>query len=116
MLSAMHEDDGLIWLRREEAGALLRVTSAAPQAEGLGMNIRSFSASSAPAGGHAQVCEVSGATRLAFVSGQVPATAKGDVPETFDEQSRLIWTNIEAQLAEVGMTLDNVVKVTTFLS
>jgi 2-iminobutanoate/2-iminopropanoate deaminase len=84
--------------------------------EGLGMNIRSFSASSAPAGFHAQVCEVSGATRLAFVSGQVPATAKGDVPETFDEQSRLIWTNIEAQLAEVGMTLDNVVKVTTFLS
>jgi 2-iminobutanoate/2-iminopropanoate deaminase len=80
------------------------------------MNIRSFSAASAPPGGHAQICEVSGATRLAFVSGQVPATSDGDVPEAFEGQCRLVWANIEAQLAEVGMTLDNVVKATTFLS
>jgi len=69
-----------------------------------------------PAGGYAQVVEVSGATRFAHVSGQVPATRDGAVPESFADQSRLIWKNIEAQLAEVGMTLDNLVKVTTFLS
>ena len=56
------------------------------------------------------------ATRLAFVSGQVPATAEGAVPESLAEQGRLIWRNIESQLAEVGMSLDNVVKATTFLS
>ena len=80
------------------------------------MQIRSFNAPSAPQGFHAQVCAVEGATRLAFVSGQVPATAEGAVPESLAEQSRLIWRNIEAQLAEVGMSLDNVVKATTFLS
>ena len=69
-----------------------------------------------PTGGYAQVVEVSGATRFAYVSGQVPATRDGAVPESFADQSRLIWKNIEAQLAEVGMTLDNLVKVTTFLS
>jgi 2-iminobutanoate/2-iminopropanoate deaminase len=69
-----------------------------------------------PTGGYAQVVEVSNATRFAYVSGQVPATRDGAVPESFAEQSRLIWQNIEAQLAEVGMTLDNLVKVTTFLS
>ena len=40
----------------------------------------------------------------------------GAVPESLAEQGRLIWRNIEAQLAEVGMSLDNVVKATTFLS
>lgn len=69
-----------------------------------------------PTGGYAQVVEVSGATRFAYVSGQVPATRDGTVPDSFAEQQRLIWKNIEAQLAEVGMTLDNLVKVTTFLS
>jgi len=38
------------------------------------------------------------------------------VPESFAEQSRLVWRNIEAQLHAAGMTLDNLVKVTTFLS
>jgi 2-iminobutanoate/2-iminopropanoate deaminase len=69
-----------------------------------------------PTGGYAQVVEVSAATRFAYVSGQVPATRDGAVPDSFAEQSRLIWKNIEAQLAEIGMTFDNLVKVTTFLS
>ena len=60
------------------------------------MQIRSFNAPSAPRGFHAQVCAVEGATRLAFVSGQVPATAEGAVPESLAEQGRLIWRNIEA--------------------
>jgi len=82
------------------------------------MKIESFNAPSAPqpTGGYAQICEVSGATRLAFVSGQTPADADGKVPASFAEQSRLIWSNIEAQLAQAGMSLDNVVKATTFLS
>ena len=53
---------------------------------------------------------------FAYFSGQVPVTRAGAVPGSFAEQSRLIWRNIEAQLVEVGMTLDNVVKATTFLS
>ena len=82
------------------------------------MKITSHNAADAPqpAVGHAQVVEVGGATRFAYLSGQVPVTRDGAVPDSFAEQCRLIWRNIEAQLAEVGMTLDNVVKATTFLS
>lgn len=82
------------------------------------MKLKAHNAPSAPqpTGGYAQIVEVSGATRFAYVSGQVPATRDGAVPESFADQSRLIWKNIEAQLAEVAMTLDHLVKVTTFLS
>ena len=82
------------------------------------MRIRSVDAPDAPraVGGYAQVCEVSGARRLAFVSGQVPEAIDGTTPETFAEQCRLIWRNIEAQLRAVDMVLDNIVRVTTLLS
>src|SRR5215813_4761689 len=107
------------WVKSGRSGQLLFDFMAPPLCLHCGvtmMQIRSFNAPSAPQGFHAQVCAVEGATRLAFVSGQVPATAEGAVPESLAEQSRLIWRNIEAQLAEVGMSLDNVVKATTFLS
>jgi 2-iminobutanoate/2-iminopropanoate deaminase len=82
------------------------------------MKISSHNAADAPqaVGGYAQVCEVRGAQRLAFVSGQIPETAAGTVPDGFAAQCRLVWANVEAQLRAVGMTLDNIVKVTTFLS
>jgi len=66
--------------------------------------------------GYAQVCEISGAQRLAFVSGQIPQTVDGTVPDTFEAQCRLIWANIESQLKAVDMTLADVIKVTVFLS
>jgi len=67
-------------------------------------------------GGYAQAIEVAGAKRFLFISGQIPVDADGAVPETFEEQARLAWKNIERQLAAAGMTLENVVKHTTFLS
>lgn len=69
-----------------------------------------------PSGGYAQALEVTGASRLLFVSGQIPVTPDGAVPEAFADQARLVWANIEAQLRAAGMSLDNLVKVTTFLS
>ena len=38
------------------------------------------------------------------------------MPPDFTAQARLVWTNIEAQLKAVDMTLADIVKVTTFLS
>jgi 2-iminobutanoate/2-iminopropanoate deaminase len=69
-----------------------------------------------PAGGYVQAMEVRGATRLLFVSGQIPAATDGSVPERFEEQARLVWRNLFAQLKAADMTLDNLVKVTIFLS
>ncbi len=82
------------------------------------MKIRHLDAADAPAaqGAYAQVCEVSGARRLAFISGQVPASTSGVMPRDFAGQARQVWANVEAQLRAVDMTLDNLVKVTTYLA
>jgi len=81
------------------------------------MILREINAANAPtAPTYAQVMEVSGATRFVFISGQIPVTKDGRVPETFVEQSRLAWSNVLAQLRAAGMSLDNLVKVTIFLS
>jgi 2-iminobutanoate/2-iminopropanoate deaminase len=68
------------------------------------------------AGGYAQALLVSGTSRQLYISGQIPSTRDGVVPDSFAEQSLLAWRNVEAQLHAAGMTLDNLVKVTTFLS
>lgn len=82
------------------------------------MNLRTIEAPDAPRsqGGYAQALEVAGASRLLFISGQIPETADGIVPADFEAQARLSWKNVEAQLAAAGMTLDNLVKATIFLA
>jgi 2-iminobutanoate/2-iminopropanoate deaminase len=65
---------------------------------------------------YAQALEVTGAQRLLFISGQVPADADGNVPADYRSQYRLAWANVEAKLRAADMTFDNLVKVTIFLS
>ena len=65
---------------------------------------------------YAQACEVTGAMRLLFISGQVPEDDQQQVPERYPDQYRLAWANVERQLHAAGMTFDNLVKVTIFLS
>jgi enamine deaminase RidA (YjgF/YER057c/UK114 family) len=82
------------------------------------MQTRMIDAADAPAprGGYSQAYEVSGATRVLHISGQVPVAADGTLPRGFEAQCRQAWANVEAQLRAAGMTLDNLVKVTTFLA
>jgi enamine deaminase RidA (YjgF/YER057c/UK114 family) len=70
----------------------------------------------APAGGYAQAMELRTPRRILYVSGQIPVTKRGDAPAGFDAQCRLVWENLEAQLRAAGMSLDNLVKVTTYLA
>jgi len=65
---------------------------------------------------YAQACEVAGFSRLLFISGQVPQDGDGHVPADYRSQYRLAWANVEAQLKAAGMTFDNLLKVTIFLS
>lgn len=65
---------------------------------------------------YAQACLVTGASRLLFVSGQVPADESERVPEDYPSQYRLAWRNVERQLEAAGMNFDHLVKVTIFLS
>jgi 2-iminobutanoate/2-iminopropanoate deaminase len=69
-----------------------------------------------PVSRYHQAMMVAGATRTLYISGQIPVDAKGHVPADFDGQARIVWANIEAQLRAAGMTYDNLVKVTFFLS
>ena len=82
------------------------------------MQLMSVNPTTAPpaAGGYVNALLVDGATRLLFISGQIPQTADGHVPAGIDEQCRLIWVNLTAALVEAGMGITNLVKVTTFLS
>jgi 2-iminobutanoate/2-iminopropanoate deaminase len=60
---------------------------------------------------------VTGITRMIFVSGQVPWSGEdGQVPADFDTQCRLTWRNVLAVLAEGGMGVENLAKVTIYLS
>ena len=69
-----------------------------------------------PTTGYSQALEVSGHTRTLFVSGQIPVAANGSVPQDFEAQCRLAWSNVEAQLKAAGMTLDNVVMHRAYLA
>lgn len=67
-------------------------------------------------GSYPQAVEVVGPTRWLYLSGQIPVAPDGSLAGDFIGQCDQVWTNIETQLAAAGMTLDNLVKVTTFLS
>ena len=71
----------------------------------------------AATGNYAHGVQVDGAERMVFVSGQVPwGNEHGRVPETFEAQCRMVWRNVLSVLAEAGMGIRNLVKVTTYLS
>lgn len=65
---------------------------------------------------YSQALEINNFKRLVFVSGQIPETKEGEVPAVFEDQCRLAWKNLEAQLNAAGMGFANLVKVTVFLS
>jgi enamine deaminase RidA (YjgF/YER057c/UK114 family) len=82
------------------------------------MKITPVNAPSTPqaVGGYSQAVEVTDARRLLYISGQIPETPAGDVPEEFPAQARLVWHNLLAQLSAANMTVANLIKVTIFLS
>jgi 2-iminobutanoate/2-iminopropanoate deaminase len=67
-------------------------------------------------GSYPQAVEVTGPTRWLYLSGQIPVAPDGSLAAGFTAQCEQVWDNIETQLAAAGMTLDNLVKLTTFLS
>lgn len=67
-------------------------------------------------GSYPQAVEVTGPSRWLWLSGQIPVAPDGSLAADFTGQCEQVWDNIEAQLSAAGMSLDNLVKVTTFLS
>src|SRR5690554_2782790 len=80
------------------------------------MIMKTVSTNNAPAaiGPYAQGIIVNG---FFFSSGQIPLTPQGDLVEgDIEVQTNQVFENIKAVLAEAGLTLNNVVKTTVFLS
>lgn len=67
-----------------------------------------------PRGGYTHGLAVA-TPQLLFISGQTPQHADS-VSEEFDAQCEQVWANITAVLSSAGLTIQHLVKVTTFLS
>jgi len=59
--------------------------------------------------------EVRGAGRLLFVSGTMGLRPDFSAPDTLEEQLECLWHNLRAILASAGMTVDNIVRLTSYL-
>jgi 2-iminobutanoate/2-iminopropanoate deaminase len=64
---------------------------------------------------YAHSLEVRDPRRMLFVSGTMGLDADGHAPPTLHEQLRLVWDNLRAILAANAMTVDHVVRVTSYL-
>jgi enamine deaminase RidA (YjgF/YER057c/UK114 family) len=70
----------------------------------------------AATGDYVHALEVRGAERLLFVSGTMGLDAAGVAGATLEEQLELVWSNLRTILAAAGMSLDNVVRLTSYLT
>jgi 2-iminobutanoate/2-iminopropanoate deaminase len=59
--------------------------------------------------------EVRNAGRLLFISGTMGLDPAGKPGAGLQEQLELIWSNIRVILASAGMTVDNIVRLTSYL-
>jgi enamine deaminase RidA (YjgF/YER057c/UK114 family) len=64
---------------------------------------------------YAHAIEVRNPTRLLFVAGTMGLSPDGTPGATLTEQLTLIWQNLKTILAEADMTVDNIVRLTSYL-
>jgi 2-iminobutanoate/2-iminopropanoate deaminase len=81
------------------------------------MNVKRNPVTVAPPGGrYTHAIEVPPNARWLHISGQVGTAPDGTVPKEFGAQVENCWKNLLAILADAGMGLDDLVKVTIFLT
>src|SRR5262249_57388280 len=86
------------------------------RAKGSQMNIRHTPASvAAPFGPYSHAVEVPEGSRLLYISGEVGVLPDGTVPDTVEAQAEACWRNIIAILADAGMGVGDLGKITTYL-
>jgi 2-iminobutanoate/2-iminopropanoate deaminase len=70
----------------------------------------------APIGTYSHGIETPPNARWLHVAGQIGVRPDGSVPATIEEQTAVVWQNILAVLADAGMGIGDVVKITSFLT
>ena len=73
------------------------------------------SSMAAPLGAYSNGVSAPGGGRWLHIAGQIGVRPDGSLAPTFAEQADVAWTNLEAVLADAGMSVGNLVKVTHFL-
>ena len=68
-----------------------------------------------PFGSYSHGIEVESPMRLVFGSGQTGVDTDGRIGEGIEEQSRLMWRNIQGVLAGAGMEIPDIVQLTMLL-
>ena len=68
-----------------------------------------------PFGSYSHGIEVESPTRLVFGSGQTGVDTDGRIGEDIEEQSRLLWRNIQEVLAGAGMKISDIAQLTMLL-
>src|SRR3954449_11310339 len=80
------------------------------------MNIRHTPETiAAPFGPYSHAVEVSQGSRVLYISGEVGVLPDETGPEPIEAQAEACWRNIIAILADAGMGIDDLVKITTYL-
>lgn len=64
---------------------------------------------------YAHAIEVREPARLLFVAGTMGLDESGAAGKTLDEQLELVWANIRTILASAAMSVDNIVRLTSYL-
>ena len=80
------------------------------------LNVHNPRSIAAPIGTYSHGIEVPPGARWLYVAGQIGVRPDGSVPATIEEQTELVWQNILAVLADAGMGIGDVVKITSFLT
>jgi enamine deaminase RidA (YjgF/YER057c/UK114 family) len=65
---------------------------------------------------YSQVVEVNGPHRIVFVAGQTGVDASGKAAQGFHAQAVQVFENIKTALASVGGSMDNVVRLVTYMT
>ena len=65
---------------------------------------------------YSQVVEVNGPHRLVFVAGQTGVDASGKAAQGFRAQAVQVFENIKTALTSVGGSMDNVVRLVTYMT
>ena len=67
-------------------------------------------------GTYSDAVEIAPGKRMLYVSGTPGLSAEtGQIPDSFVDQADLAWRNIKAILAEAGMGVEDIVKLTQYL-
>ena len=70
----------------------------------------------APAGAYSHAVEAPAGARTLYIAGQIGVNPDGSISDSAEDQADRAWRNIVAILAEAGMGVEDLVRMTTYIT